>query len=391
MDKLLKACDQNIPSIVLLLDLSAAFDTVDHTKLLNILHCEIGITGTALNWYKSFLTGRTLKVKIGESYSDMIELLYGVAQGSVSGPRLFNIYVRSLYQYVTPTKYEIDGFADDHQLMKQFIPKLQHSLSEDINFCLNRLSDWMRDHFLCLNESKTKILVISPPSISKQIIISGIFMNSNCIRFSESAKNLGFILDSQLTFDQQVNKVVKSCFMVLKNLAKIKYFLSPEHLKTLICSYIFSKIDYCNVMYYRLSSINIKKLQHVQNCAARLVTGQNIRSSVDNLFTQFHWLKVRERILYKMLLTVHKCLHQQAPNSLCKLLQYAELQRLMNLRETKTRGRFGERCFSHAGPKLWNALPFNIRNEHDTESFKKLLKSYLMLHAEEYNIKINRT
>lgn len=217
IDKLLMACDQGVASVLLLLDLSAAFDTVDHDKLLTILHEEIGITGTVYQWYRSFLTGRTLKVKVGEAYSEIDELQYGVAQGSVSGPRLFNIYSRGLYKYVEPTKFDIDGFADDHQLLKHFISKFQtHILGDDINDCLTRISEWMKDHFLCLNESKTKILVISPPSLKHEIVIGGTFISNKCVRFVDSAKNLGVILDSTLSFSDQINKVVKSCFLTIK-------------------------------------------------------------------------------------------------------------------------------------------------------------------------------
>ena len=91
MNDLYTSFDMNMPSVVILLDLSAAFDTVDHNKLLTILEKEIGIAGTALKWFESFLKGRTQKVKIGSTYSEEMELLYGLAQGSVLGPRLFKI------------------------------------------------------------------------------------------------------------------------------------------------------------------------------------------------------------------------------------------------------------------------------------------------------------
>ena len=84
----------------MMLDLSAAFDTVDQSKLLKILQHEIGIEGSALKWFESYLKGRTQKVKINESYSDEAELKYGVGQGTILGPDLFNIYIRSLKKYI---------------------------------------------------------------------------------------------------------------------------------------------------------------------------------------------------------------------------------------------------------------------------------------------------
>ena len=236
--------------MVVLLDLSAAFDTVDHGKLLHILKYEIGIDGTALKCFESFLVGRTQTVKIGDEYSEIMELLYGVAQGSVLGPPLFKIYIRSLYKYMEPTKFTIEGFADDHQLIKQFLIPLQRiALGKDIVQCLNHIGIWMNEYFLKLNPSKTKILVLAPPSVQPEIIIRGVLFDKECIRFVQSAKNLGVVLDSELSFADQVNKVVKSCFSTIRQLSQIKGFLSEEQLKQLVCSYVFMNLDYCNSLY----------------------------------------------------------------------------------------------------------------------------------------------
>ena len=118
-------CDNQLPSILMLLDLSAAFDTVNQDKLLCILRDEIGI-----------LQGRTQTVKIGDVYSDEKELKHGVPQGSVPRPDLSNIYIRSLRKHVEPARFDIFGFSDDHQLMKCFLPVFQvKALGEDIMNC----------------------------------------------------------------------------------------------------------------------------------------------------------------------------------------------------------------------------------------------------------------
>ena len=112
------------------------------------------------------------KIKIGDSFSQEQGLLYGVPQGSVLGPRLFNIYIRSLYSYIADTKFNIEGFADDHQLVKQFVVTMQPiALGHNIRNCLAKISDWMSKYFLCLNEDKTKIMVIAPPAVKKKLII----------------------------------------------------------------------------------------------------------------------------------------------------------------------------------------------------------------------------
>ena len=381
VNNLLLSCDDNMPSVILLLDLSAAFDTVDHTKLLNILYHEIGLRGKAYTWCKSFLTNRTFRIKIGNSYSLVELLLFGVAQGSVLGPRFFNIYTRPLYRYLEPTKFDVDGFADDNQLVKRFLPAMQsYALGESIQSCLTSIFQWMNEYFLRLNPDKTKILVIAPPSVKKDILISGIFLNGTCIRFVDSAKDLGVIIDTELAFDNQINKIVKSCFMMIRKLSSIKQFLSMMQLKSLVFTNIFSQLDYCNLLYYGLNSSSLMKLQRVQNAAARLIRSKE-SISLNDVFTKCHWLRVRERILFKLLLTVHKCINNKAPDSVCALLEYGESDRTKKLQERKSKSKYGDRAFSHAGPKVWNHLPMNIRIQEDTEKFKKMIKTHLMLHG----------
>ena len=243
----------------------------------------------------------------------------------------------------------------------------------------------MIEYFLCLNQSKTKILVLAPPSIQPEIIIRGVFIEGVCIRFVDSAKNLGVILDNVLSFECQINKVVKSCYMFIKKISQIKGFLSESHLRELVCSFIFSQLDYCNSLYYGINSHLITKLQRVQNCAARLVTKTKIaNSSMDKILMNLHWLKVKFRHIYKILLIVHNCLHDNAPNEIIAMLQYGESIRTMILREFKCTNKYGDRSFSHVGPKLWNLLPMDIREEHDMVVFKKSLKSFLMVHGEDF-------
>ena len=373
-------------AVLVLLDLSAAFDTVDHNKLLEILEMEIGIEGVALSWFKSFLKGRTQKVKIGDDCSDLSELLYGVAQGSVLGPILFKIYIRSFYKHVADTKFNVEGFADDHQLIKQFLISLQKiALGDNIVDCLKHIGLWMNEYFLKLNESKTKILIMAPPSVQPQIVIRGIFIGKDCIRFVDSAKNLGIILDNILSFESQINKVVKVCFATLKKLHQIKCYLSKDELQELVCSLIFSQMDYCNSLYMGVNSTLMQKLQNVQNCAAKLIMKRIIPAGeMDKIISDFHWLKVKFRCIYKLLLIVHNCIHNRAPNEIMSLLQYADSDRTMNLREVRSSSKYGGKAFSRVGPKMWNLLPRTVRDVVDALEIKKALKSFLMTRGDEY-------
>ena len=171
------ASDKKTATVLLLLGLSAAFDTVDIDRLLKILFHEIGIHSTALKWFSSFLKNRTMRVKINDSFSEVFELEYGVSQGSVLGSLLFNIYIRSVYKHVEMSGFTIKGFADDHQLYVSFSPEFQyHFLGDKIRLVLNKINEWMNCFFLKLNQSKTQVIVFGPASIiRKKMSINDVF------------------------------------------------------------------------------------------------------------------------------------------------------------------------------------------------------------------------
>ena len=205
------------------------------------------------------------------------------------------------------------------------------------------------------------------------------------------AKNLGVLLDDELSFKFQVDKVVSSCFITIRLLARIKQFLEMEQLETLVNSLILSRLDYCNVLYYGLNSDVIQKLQRVQNSAARLVfkiNGFDHRNS-DELFHDLHWLKIRERIAYKILMIVHKCVNKVAPEQLIDMFQFVSSDRTRRLKTPRREGLYGSRALSVCGPKLWNALPRSLRLETSTDDFKKSLKTFLFSNAKEFYDSVN--
>lgn len=378
---ILIASDEKSATIVLLLDLSAAFDTVEHSLLLNILEKEIGLSGTVLRWFKSFLTSRTQRTRIGQCSTDEIVIMFGVPQGSVLGPVLFNIYIRSIYSSVQSSGFSIYGYADDHQILKTFMPKNQHlCLTEDLSLCFHLIQQWMCKYFLQLNARKTQIILFGPPEVLREIPIGGIFLcEGTTIRFVSTIKNLGVMMDSSLTMSNQVCNLKKTCFLTLRKIAKIRNLLTQDNLKTIVNSLVVSCLDYCNALYYGIGQKLQIQLQQIQNAASKIVMGKYKYNHMDDDLNHLHWLPIKKRVIFKIALLVYKSLTGLAPPYLQELFNYTSHGTDFRLLVPSTSTKHGARAFSVIGPRIFNSLPRNIKEIDDISTFKKHLKTYLFI------------
>ena len=179
---------------------------------------------------------------------------------------------------------------------------------------------------------------------------------------------------------------MKASFNTLRKISRIRRFLTKNELQLLATALVLSQLDYCNALYYHLKSDTLKMLQSVQNTAARIVAKVNRfdHVSVTSILQNLHWLKVKERIDYKIICIVHKCINGNAPQDLSSTLVKSQSSRTNLLNIPKYNSSFGERSFSVAGPKLWNSLPHEIRGIADTVLFKKNLKTHLF--RKSYNL-----
>ena len=266
-------------TIVLLLDLSSAFDTVDTDKLLTILNKEIGVTGVALKWFHSFLSGRTQRVKVGNSISDLLDVLFGVPQGSVLGPILFNIYCRTFGKIVSLCGFNPGGYADDNHASKTFALCLQYNvITHNMTSLIDQVTNWMNSLYLKINPEKTEIILFLPKTNQNDTVIGGLFLPGGCcIRFSPTVKNLGVTLDLNLTFDSHINSIVSHCYKLLRDIGRIRSLLSQKQTESLVHSVISSRLDYCNALFYGINKTTLHKMQKLQNSAARLIAKQRKR------------------------------------------------------------------------------------------------------------------
>ena len=391
LNDILVAIDQNRGVVVLLIDLSSAFDTVQHSILLKILKNAMYISGTALEWFQSFLCGRSQAVLIDGVLSDWLTVTCGVPQGSVLGPILFNIYCRHIHHVFQKCEFLSSSYADDNSAMKSFAVFNQlHTLYQDIPNCLEKLKIYMIENHLKLNDSKTEVIVFGSSKLKEQISLHGTFLKSGkCIRFNDNVKYLGIFLDSLLSFEDQVQKVTSLSYTSMRNISQVKNCLSQQNLETFVHAFISSHLDYCNIIYLGLSRKLINKLQKLQNAAIRLIFKVRARHPVSSLFRNLHWLNIEQRVVFKVLLVVYKCINGLAPDVLKSLITVRNTETLILKQTYFNNTKFGKRAFVYYAPKYWNSLPLNIRLVSDINCFKTSLKSYLLLHYNEFRNRIS--
>ncbi len=269
-------------SVLILLDLSAAFDTVNIQILLSTLS-SLDITGIPLRWFESYLTGRSFRVAWGGEVFKAHQLVTGVPQGSVLGPLLFSTYITSLGPIIQAhgISYHLSFRPDDPTVATQ------------ISGCLADISAWMKEHHLQLNLAKTELLVFpATPTLQLDFTIQS---GSSTITPSASVRNLGVIFDDQLTFKEHIAKTARSCRFALHNIRKIRPFLTEHAAQILVQALVISRLDYCNALLAGLPSNTIKPLQMIQNAAARLVFNEPKRAHVTPLFVSLHWCLHIER------------------------------------------------------------------------------------------------
>jgi hypothetical protein len=391
LDTILDAGDA---ALMVLLDLSAAFDTIDHEILLTRLERDVGIKGNALEWLTSYLSNRSQSVVINDAVSKPQPLTVGVPQGSVLGPLLFLLYILPLRTIIERHQSLRHGYADDAQLYARLSMRQPRKIMDTVsqmNTCLSEVRGWMLANKLKINDSKTECMIVgSKATLAKLSPLKiTITVGSETVVPVHSVRSLGSTLDSMLSMDLQISNTIKSAYFHLRRISKIRHFIDTDTCAKVVHSCVTSRIDYHNGLLTTVPNTKVKKLQMVQNNAACLVTGTRRDVHIQPILQQLHWLPLKQRITYKVLSFVHQSIHSDtAPQYMRELLPYYRPSR--NLRSAdeslslaipRFHKRLGELSFPAIGARLWNSLPAKIKHVQSQKLFRSHLKTYLFREA----------
>ena len=261
----LMAVDAKKAVALVLLDLSAAFDTVDHATLCSRLETLLGLKGTVLSWFQSYLSSRSQCVSVGDALSDVLSLTFGVPQGSVLGPFLFTIYTLPLTTIANRHGVSIHLYADDTQLYVSFDASSHESFSESIHIlekCIQDIKVWMAYNSLQLNGEKTEFILFSSRHSKANFNGARLTVNEQSILPTDNASDMGVILDSSLDMKQHISNVCKISYFHLRNIRYLKPVLSNDALVTVVHAFISSRLDYCNSLLHGLPE------SQVSSCSA---------------------------------------------------------------------------------------------------------------------------
>ena len=381
---ILCALDDHKEVLLLLLDLTAAFDTIDHSILLHRLEFKYGITGAALLWFKSYLTDRVQTVSINGVLSEPCDLDCGVPQGSGLGPILFTLYASPIEDIILQHELDPMLFADDTQVYLT-CDEVVNSVSR-VELCVDDIRQWMMDNRLVLNESKTEILHIRSRHKRRTVDLCSVRVGTTNVETSVSVRDLGVYFTNRSDMVTNVRKMCQAASFALYRIGRIRNILDRTNTEKLVHAFVTSRLDYCNSLLFSIEQKHIYKLQLIQNSAARLVMRTRMIEHITPVRQALHWLPIQARIHFKILLFVYKILHDQAPAYLSDLITVKVPVRVSRSNshgapalkpyvwDQKT---FGYRSFSNAAPTLWNVLPPEIRMSPTITAFKSSLKTHL--------------
>ena len=391
-EDIMESIDDADVTLLILLDFSKAFDTVNHRLLIEKLRI-MGFDNNACKWVHSYLTERYQRVRIKNDLSDWAAIGSGVPQGSILGPLLFSILVSDMRNCIWNGSYHM--YADDTQLYISTSPNRINDTIEIANVNLDNISKYCAKNALKLNEKKCMWMLIgSRPAIRKieNVEFSPIIINNTVVKRVKYAKNLGVTFDEVLSWRKHVNLCISKAMGLFLQLARYKRFLTCDSKKILCESFVLSQFNYCDAVYINLDISLQYKIQRIQNLCLRYIFDIKKRHhcNYDALRLKIQWLDMKNRRIFHSLTLMFKILNGLAPEYLRDTVTMVSELHERNTRANtnkniwickNVKSKIRRSSFAFYAAKSFNEIPENIKNSKSVQTFKNKLMKFLLSNA----------
>jgi retron-type reverse transcriptase len=371
-----KAIDQNCLSLLVLLDLSKAFDSVNHDTLMEKLR-QLNIETP---WFESYLKDRSQSVMINRDViSQPRPVNFGVPQGSILGPVLFLLFVNDISCGSPADNAKMTLYADDVQLLFIRPTNELSNLKEDAETALTHIHSWYTSNGLKINAEKNQCIILgSKANTSKVPDNFAVDFRGEKISPANYVKSLGVFLDPNMTFKHHTEKLCSRLNGTLMFLNRTKQQLDFESRLLVINALIFSHLNYCPTIWGKCNTTRLDDIQRCLNFAAKVAHEGNFTKSdhVTPLLNKLGWLNIRERLELHDATRVYKIQNKTScPNGIVLSSRGATHNRTTRnssdidteIRRTQT----SAKAFSVSGPKVFNKLPAEVKNSTNASSFRK--------------------
>ena len=374
-----QALDSGLLVGVLYLDVSKAFDTVNHSLLLKKL-AQVGVSPPAVEWFESYLSNRSQFTIIDNIKSELDTTLAGVPQGSILGPSLFAIHVNDL-PLSCPTDASTILFADDTTIYTTgtSVQQIRSTLISALTSCNN----WMTDNKLKLNLSKTKCMLIHSSKLNPRPL--DISLDGTSLEQVSTFKLLGCIIDHHLTWNSHIQYLSSKVSRSINLLRRLSWFLPRSALQMYYKTYILPSLDYCDVVWTNCPLKLSAKLERLQNFAGRIILKVPKRTSATWVRKELGWSTLTARRKLHVATLMFKLKNNLAPNYLSELMTPSSHLHQHNTRAATTdcfhlpqaSTNHGKDAFSFTGPKVWNSLPREARQMNSLHGFTTFVRTHL--------------
>lgn len=386
VDDIRTAIEESNLLILVLVDFSNAFNTVDYDILLAALD-HLGCSSSALDWFSSYLRGRYQAVRIKGELSNWRLQEAGVPQGGILSPLLFSFFINFIVPFLS-CSYHL--YADDLQLYTQTDFDNINSAIGRLNLNLKNVSDWSTKFGVTVNPLKCQAIIFGSSRRLAKVDwqnISPITFNNLIIPFQPFVKNLGLILDTTLSWSPHVTEICRKVNSILHTFYRHKHFLPRNTKLLLVQALVLPIIDYVDVCYSDLTQLLLNRLEILLNNCIRFIFRLRKFDHISFYRSKIKWLPLAKRRKVRMLCMLYSIINDpNIPSYLKSKFRFQGSTHDRSLRSDNnlslhlplSRTRFTYNSFFIQSVKLWNTLPLNIRRSSSKWSFKRALMTHYL-------------